>query len=158
MAEIMKVRQGYLKKVEGEYAQERERLNNLKYIHMKELKRVADEDGSNFNSYPLLDQRYLLLSLLGKGGFSEVYRAFDLLELRNVACKIHCVNPHWSASKRDNYVKHALREFHIQQKLSHPKVVKLFDVLEIDNNSFCTVLEYCEGGDLDGYLKSQKVC
>jgi len=28
---------------------------------------------------------------------------------------------------------------------------------EIDVNSFCTVLEYCDGGDLDAYLKSQKV-
>jgi serine/threonine protein kinase len=31
--------------------------------------------------------------------------------------------------------------------------VKLYDVFEIDANSFCTVLEYCDGHDLDFYLK-----
>lgn len=35
----------------------------------------------------------------------------------------------------------------------HPKVVRLFDVFEIDASSFCTVLEYCDGTDLDFYLK-----
>jgi tousled-like kinase len=46
--------------------------------------------------WPLLDNRYQLLSLLGKGGFSEVYKGFDLLELRMTACKIHHLNPHWT--------------------------------------------------------------
>ena len=31
--------------------------------------------------------------------------------------------------------------------------MKLYDVFEIDANSFCTVLEYCDGHDLDFYLK-----
>ncbi len=40
----------------------------------------------------ILNHRYVVLSLLGKGGFSEVYKAFDLVALRYVACKIHQVN------------------------------------------------------------------
>jgi tousled-like kinase len=40
--------------------------------------------------------------------------------------------------------------------LDHPRVVKLYDVFEIDANSFCTVLEYCDGHDLDFYLKQVK--
>lgn len=35
-------------------------------------------------------------------------------------------------------------------------MVKLYDVFEIDANSFCTVLEYCDGHDLDFYLKQHK--
>lgn len=35
-------------------------------------------------------------------------------------------------------------------------IVKLFDVFEIDTNSFCTVLEYCDGNDLDFFLKQNK--
>lgn len=52
--------------------------------------------------------------------------------------------------------RHALREYNIHKSLNHPRVVKLFDVFEIDANSFCTVLEYCDGHDLDFYLK--QVC
>ena len=42
------------------------------------------------------------------------------------------------------------------QKLSHPNIVKLYDTIEIDSNSFGTVLEYCEGVDLSHYLKTYK--
>ena len=49
--------------------------------------------------------------------------------------------------------RHALREYNIHKALDHPRVVKLYDVFEIDPNSFCTVLEYCDGHDLDFYLK-----
>jgi tousled-like kinase len=35
-------------------------------------------------------------------------------------------------------------------------VVKLFDVFEIDMNSFATVLELCRGTDLDEKLKTMK--
>lgn len=50
-------------------------------------------------------------------------------------------------------LRHALREYNIHKLLDHPRVVKLYDVFEIDANSFCTVLEYCDGHDLDFYLK-----
>lgn len=51
------------------------------------------------------------------------------------------------------FFRHALREYNIHKALDHPRVVKLYDVFEIDANSFCTVLEYCDGHDLDFYLK-----
>ena len=51
------------------------------------------------------------------------------------------------------FYRHAIREYNIQKKLKHPRIVKLYDVFEIDANSFCTVLEYCDGHDLDFYLK-----
>lgn len=39
------------------------------------LKRVRDEDGSRFTGHhPLLHTRYVLMGLLGKGGFSEVHK------------------------------------------------------------------------------------
>lgn len=54
------------------------------------------------------------------------------------------------------FLRHALREYNIHKALDHPRVVKLYDVFEIDANSFCTVLEYCDGHDLDFYLKQHK--
>lgn len=55
-----------------------------KKLHLRELKRVSDEDNSRFNSHPILHNRYLLLNLLGKGGFSEVYKSFDLQVIDSV--------------------------------------------------------------------------
>ena len=85
----------------------------------------------------------------GKGGFSEVYKAFDLVEMRDVACKIHELNPQWKEEKRTNYMKHATREYEIQKKLCHPRIVRLIDVFEVSTNGFCTVLEHCDQGDLE---------
>ena len=90
------------------------------------------------------------------GGFSEVHKAFDMKEQRYVACKIHQLNKDWKDDKKANYIKHALREYNIHKQLDHPRVVRLYDVFEIDANSFCTVLEYCDGHDLDFYLKQHK--
>ena len=53
------------------------------------MKRIRDEDQSRFNNNEVYGNRYLLLNLLGKGGFSEVYKAFDLDTTKEVACKIH---------------------------------------------------------------------
>ncbi|PRD25655.1 UNVERIFIED_CONTAM: tlk2 [Trichonephila clavipes] len=89
-----------------------------------------------FNNHPVLHERYLLLTLLGKGGFSEVHKAFDLKEQRYVACKVHQLNKDWKDDKKANYIKHALREYNIHKSLDHPRVVRLYDVFEIDANSY----------------------
>lgn len=96
------------------------------------------------------------MSLLGKGGFSEVWQAFDLKELREVAVKIHELDPRWSDSKKDNYTKHVSREYEIHRDVRHPRIVSLYGVFEIDKNSFATVLECCKGTDLDTMLKEKK--
>ena len=47
------------------------------------MKRVRDEDGSRFNNFQILNHRYALLNLLGKGGFSEVYKVEHPLSFLN---------------------------------------------------------------------------
>lgn len=154
--EILKLRQTALKKEDTDLQQEMEKLERERNLHIRELKRIHNEDQSRFNNHPVLNDRYLLLMLLGKGGFSEVHKAFDLKEQRYVACKVHQLNKDWKDDKKANYIKHAIREYNIQKKLNHPRIVRLYDVFEIDANSFCTVLEYCDGHDLDFYLKQHK--
>ncbi len=109
-------------------------------------------------------------------------QAYDLAACRLVACKIHQLSPHWAHAKKENYIKHATREYEIQKDLRHRYIVGLYgasgfgvvffelgttrqhvartilwypDVFEIDDNSFCTVLEHCDGQDLDFVLKQQ---
>eukprot|EP00698_Gefionella_okellyi_P018952 TRINITY_DN5751_c0_g1_i1.p1 TRINITY_DN5751_c0_g1~~TRINITY_DN5751_c0_g1_i1.p1 ORF type:complete len:726 (+),score=150.41 TRINITY_DN5751_c0_g1_i1:86-2179(+) len=139
-----------------ELDQQRESLEQKKTIHMRELKKRRDQASSKFSDFPVLHERYMLGNMLGRGGFSEVYSAYDLVEARSCACKIHQLNEQWPEDKKANYVKHALREYDIHKSLNHPRIVRLFDVFPIDNNCFVTVLELCEGYDLDFYLKQKK--
>uniref|UniRef100_A0A8C1R3I9 non-specific serine/threonine protein kinase n=1 Tax=Cyprinus carpio TaxID=7962 RepID=A0A8C1R3I9_CYPCA len=155
--EIFKLRLGHLKKEEAEIQVELERLERVRNLHIRELKRIHNEDNSQFKDHPTLNDRYLLLHLLGRGGFSEVYKAFDLTEQRYVAVKIHQLNKSWRDEKKENYHKHACREYRIHKELDHPRIVKLYDYFSLDTDSFCTVLEYCEGNDLDFYLKQHKL-
>uniref|UniRef100_A0A671QQV6 non-specific serine/threonine protein kinase n=1 Tax=Sinocyclocheilus anshuiensis TaxID=1608454 RepID=A0A671QQV6_9TELE len=155
--EIFKLRLGHLKKEEAEIQAELERLERVRNLHIRELKRINNEDSSQFKDHPTLNERYLLLHLLGRGGFSEVYKAFDLIEQRYAAVKIHQLNKNWREEKKENYHKHACREYRIHKQLDHPRIVKLYDYFSLDTDTFCTVLEYCEGNDLDFYLKQHKL-
>ncbi|CAJ0579562.1 unnamed protein product, partial [Mesorhabditis spiculigera] len=154
--EINRLSRDNLKKEEAEIQAESERLERERQLHIRELKRAAHEHASRYKDFILLHDRYLMLSLLGKGGFSEVWKAFDLEDNCYVACKVHHVNKEWKEEKKANYVKHAMREKDIHKKLDHQRIVRLIDLFTIDNHSFCTVLEYVSGNDLDFYLKQNK--
>ena len=72
-------------------------------------------------------------------------QAFDLVDHRYVACKLHGLNAQWSEDKKQSYIRHAMREYNIHKTLVHNHIVRLWDIFEIDQNTFCTVLEYCCG-------------
>ncbi|KAL6894052.1 hypothetical protein ACP4OV_008150 [Aristida adscensionis] len=155
--EICKSRLTSIKREEEQYLRERDRYELEKGRLIREMKRLRDEDGSRFNNFQILHHRYALLNLLGKGGFSEVYKAFDLVEYKYVACKLHGLNAQWSEEKKQSYIRHAIREYNIHKTLVHPNIVRLWDIFEIDHNTFCTVLEYCSGKDLDAVLKATPI-
>ncbi|KAL6005124.1 hypothetical protein ACLOJK_005685 [Asimina triloba] len=155
--EICKTRLASIKREEDIALRERDRYELEKGRFIREMKRIRDEDGSRFNNFQVLNHRYALLNLLGKGGFSEVYKAYDLVEYRYVACKLHGLNAQWSEEKKQSYIRHAIREYNIHKTLVHHNIVRLWDTFEIDQNTFCTVLEYCSGKDLDAVLKTTPV-
>ncbi|XP_048139937.1 serine/threonine-protein kinase TOUSLED isoform X6 [Rhodamnia argentea] len=153
--EIYKSRLASIKREEETVLRERDRYEFEKGRLIREMKRIRDEDGSRFNSFQILNHRYALLNLLGKGGFSEVYKqAYDLVDHKYVACKLHGLNAQWSEEKKQSYIRHAIREYNIHKTLVHHHIVRLWDIFEIDHNTFCTVLEYCSGKDLDAVLKA----
>jgi len=137
-------------------------IEKEKSTYLIEFKRIRDEEQSKYcgihrsKTFTVLNDKYLILSILGKGGFSEVYKAFDLENCREVACKIHHFDDSWSDQVKDDYIKHALRENEIHKELNNRRVVKHYDTVEIDHNSFSTILELCSGPDLYNYLKENK--
>lgn len=144
-------------KKEADLREKQAALHEEKGAHIRALKRIASEDASRFRNRPKLHDRYVLQALLGKGGFSEVWKAYDLHSRVVVAVKLHQLDPRWPEAKKENYTKHVSREYEIHRHVRHDRIVSLLDVFEIDNNSFATVLELCDGSDLDTLLK-QKRC
>ncbi len=49
-------------------------LETRKDSIVRQQKLMTDESHSRFANHPVLHNRYLLLQMLGKGGFSEVYK------------------------------------------------------------------------------------
>ncbi|KAL2547939.1 Protein kinase domain-containing protein [Forsythia ovata] len=79
--EVYKSRLASIKRDEETVMHDRDRYELEKGRLIREMKRIRDEDGSRFNNFQILNHRYALLNLLRKGGFSEVYKAFDLESL-----------------------------------------------------------------------------
>ena len=158
--ELLYFKMMQLQKEEAELKETKNKLEIEKSILIHEINLYNQESKCSFyqkkEGWPLLGGRYQVISLLGKGGYSEVYKAYDLENHMYVACKLHQLNQNWKEEVKDNYIKHTVRENQIHQEINHSKIVRHFDTIEIDNNSFCTVLEYCSGPDLATYLQRNR--
>ena len=97
-----------------------------------------------------LDGRYEIHELLGVGGMAYVYRAYDKIESRWVAIKI------LKEELSDN--SDFLRRFRNESKaiavLSHPNIVKVFDVSFGDRIQYI-VMEFIDGITLKQYIEQQ---
>lgn len=100
-------------------------------------------DSSLNNLYPELPSNFKLLSVLGEGAFSIVYKAINLLTNSIVAIKI--INKTNLSSKQLRNIKH---EINIMNRIKcHGNVIQLLDHIDCANNSFL-ILEYCNGGEI----------
>jgi len=85
--------------------------------------------------------RYRLLELVGRGGMGRVWRARDEMLHREVAMK-QVVPPHWlGPEERDELRGRTLREARTAARLSHPHVVHVYDVVQVDGDPWL-VMEY----------------
>jgi serine/threonine protein kinase len=94
---------------------------------------------------------YKVLSKLGEGGMSVVYKAHDTKLDRDVALKF--LPPHLDASDED--IARFQQEARAISALNHPHIETIYDVDEIDDQKFL-VLEYVPGGTLKSKLKQLK--
>jgi len=99
-----------------------------------------------------LDGRYELLELIGSGGMAEIYKATDTVEERTVAVKI--LKNEFAGS--DDFLRRFRNESKAIALLSHPNIVKIFDVGFTDSIRFI-VMEYVDGITLTEYISRQGV-
>jgi tRNA A-37 threonylcarbamoyl transferase component Bud32 len=91
----------------------------------------------------VLDQRYRITEPIGQGGSSQVYLAHDESLKRDVAIKI--LDP--QAASDNNLRKLFVREAQALAKITHPNVVAVYDVGEVDGLPYI-VMEHMPGDSL----------
>ncbi len=110
-------------------------------------------DHGRFQPGEILESRYRILGLLGRGGMGEVYRADDLRLGQQVALKFLPKNLGQDPVR--------LAQFHNEvrtaRQVSHPNVCRVYDIGEIATSDgppqlFIT-MEYVDGEDLSALLR-----
>lgn len=99
-----------------------------------------------------LDGRYELLELIGVGGMADIYQAKDIEEDRIVAVKI--LKTEFAGS--DEFLRRFRNESKAIALLSHPNIVKIYDVGFTEKVQFI-VMEYIDGITLTDYIEQQGV-
>ncbi len=105
----------------------------------------------------VLRNRYVLEARLGRGGMGTVFKALDRYRCdlpennRYVAIKFL----HESAAGRPEILSSLRSEFHCAQALSHPNIVKVYELDQDDDAAFFT-MEFLEGELLSDVIERLK--
>ena len=112
---------------------------------------ASDSDSSihgRFLPGTKIAERYRIVSLAGRGGMGEVYRADDLKLGHSVALKFL---PR-EVKEGSRSFQHFLSEVRLSRQIAHPNVCRVYDIAEVDGQHFLS-MEYIDGEDLRGLLR-----
>jgi serine/threonine protein kinase len=83
---------------------------------------------------------------IGKGSFSRVYKGYKV----GLPDKLYAIKK----MEYDPDNQRLKKEIEVMKNISHPNIVKLYDVI-YEEDSMYLILEYCKNGDLSKYLKNR---
>ncbi len=92
--------------------------------------------------------RYRIISLLGRGGMGEVYRATDLALAQPVALKFL---PE-SLGRDDRAIARFYNEVRMARQVTHPNVCRVYDIGSTDGVQYIS-MEFVDGEDLSSLLR-----
>ena len=98
----------------------------------------------------VLANRYEIKGFIAQGGMGAVYRAFDKNRNEDIAIKV--MLPQLMSDERAK--GRFLDEARLSSQLSHPSIVNVFDVQQVDGLCFLT-MELLEGQDLRQLIESK---
>jgi serine/threonine protein kinase len=105
----------------------------------------------------VIKQRYKLEAKIGSGGMSDIYRATDLFlegaDISNNTVAIKALQPQFVSLPEARQL--LLHEANSTKQLSHPNIVRVFDV-DYDQQHYFIVMEYLDGESLEQVIKRYK--
>ena len=109
---------------------------------------MNDDAGHSLNIGTVLNDKWVILEFIGKGGMGEVYRAHQANLKRDIAIKV--ISQDWLESLGDdpeeieNAFERFRREVHTMAQVRHPNVLQIFDydTCSIKKGEAETSLEY----------------
>ena len=111
---------------------------------------ASSEPGDQLEPGTILAHRYEILSVLGTGGMGAVYKAQDRELDRLVALKV--IRP--ELARNPAIVARFKQELRLSHKVTHPNVVRLYDLAEDAGMRFVT-MELVSGRDLRSILEER---
>ncbi len=102
----------------------------------------------SFSAGAVLNERYRVTGLLGRGGMGEVYKAEDLKLSQTVALKFLPEHFADDMAAREGF----FGEVRTARLVSHPNVCRVFDIGEVEGSHFLS-MEFIDGDDLSALLR-----
>jgi hypothetical protein len=112
-----------------------------------ELRSSAGAKAADYAVGDLLEGRFEILSVVGRGGFSKVYRVRDDVEGEERALKLFDSAAGYEAVRREIG---ALRKIH------HPNVVQVFWADKTDAGDWYLITEFIDGESLDEFVTGHR--
>lgn len=119
---------------------------------MHPIRRETRKEEALMNNEGLIDNRYEIVDMIGKGGMAIVYKAKCLVLNRYVAIKV--LRPEYRSDT--DFIKRFRAEAQAAGGLSHPNIVSVYDVSQ-DGDVDYIVMEYVEGVTLKQYTEAKGI-
>ncbi len=108
---------------------------------------------TNSNSPYLIDNRFEIRGLIGRGGMCNVYKAFDIELKRDVAVKV--LNDKYRFDTESDILSRFRSEGSTVANLSHPDIIKIYHTCQDSVLGPVLILELVEGKNLSDLLKDK---
>lgn len=135
-----------------------ESMKETEYIEDEETVYIEDEETEYIESETdksILNQRYKIDCVIGKGGMGIVYKAYDT-RLNDFAVAIKEISLDGiDSDKVDKVVENFKNEASILITLRHHSIPRILDFFSLDNNKCYIVMDLIEGKNLDEVIKEK---
>ena len=101
-----------------------------------------------FKSVDDISAHYRMVDLIGAGAFGKVFSGAS--SRSGMPCAIKCLCKAYI--RRENLEQLNKNEFEIVEQIAHPNIVRVYDLLE-DENNYYIVMELMRGGGLNDRIK-----